>query len=108
MKLYIGGTFQDQEELARRENPNSVILTDFHETVREALRRGEDGAAVAGRLLRELPDAVVVANEIGAGIVPMDAEDRAWRENAGRALCILAEASQQVTRVVCGIGMRIK
>lgn len=108
MKLYIGGAYQGQEELARRENPSAVILMDFHETVREALRRGEDADFIAVRVLRESPNAVIVANEIGAGIVPMLAEDRAWREAVGRVLCTLAQRSVSVTRVVCGIGTRIK
>ncbi len=108
MKLYLGGAFQGQEELARRENPDAQIITDFHEVIRKALSRGEDGAAVAERLLRERPDCVVVSNEIGAGIVPIEEKDRAWREAVGRALCILARESEQVTRVVCGIGVRIK
>lgn len=108
MKLYVGGAFQGQEELARRENPDAEIVADFHEVVRDALRNGENGADVANRLLREHPDAVVVSNEIGAGIVPIEAEDRAWREAVGCAFCILAAASEQVTRVVCGIGVLIK
>lgn len=108
MKLYIGGAFQGQEALARRENPGARILTDYHETVREAMRRGERAEDIAARLLRECPDAVVVADEIGAGIVPLAAEDRAWREAVGRALCMLAQASESVTRAVCGIGLRIK
>lgn len=108
MKLYIGGAYQGQEALARSENPDATILTDFHETVREALLRGVTADAVAARVLREQPDAVVVANEVGSGIVPMAAQDRAWREAVGRALCLLAQEASSVTRVVCGIGMKIK
>ena len=37
MKLYVGGAFQGQEELARRENPGAEIWPDFHETVRAAM-----------------------------------------------------------------------
>ena len=47
-------------------------------------------------------------NEVGGGIVPMDREERAWREACGRALCVLATHADQVTRVVCGIGVRLK
>lgn len=108
MKLYLGGAYQGQEELARQENPGALLLTDFHETVREAIRRGEAPDVIVARTLRETPDAIVVANEIGAGIVPMAAEDRAWREAVGRVLCALAQASESVTRVACGIGVRIK
>ena len=55
-----------------------------------------------------LGEAVVTANEVGGGVVPMDPEERAWREACGRALCVLAGHADQVTRVVCGIGVRIK
>lgn len=104
MKIYIGGLFQGQEELARRENPEAEIVIDF-----EALLRGvEDPAGFALDYYRAHPQSVIVANEIGSGIVPMDAGERAWREAAGRALCVLAQYADQVTRAVCGIGVRIK
>ena len=35
-------------------------------------------------------------------------EDRAFREAVGRALCVIAQESDQVIRCVCGIGVRIK
>lgn len=108
MKLYIGGAYQGQAELAQRENPGAVILGDFHEAVREALLRGEEPRAFARRVCETQPDAVIVANEVGAGVVPVDAGERAWREAVGRALCEIAQASESVTRVVCGIGARIK
>ncbi len=108
MKLYIGGAYQGQAELARAENPGAVILDDFHETVRDALKRGEDARDLALRVCRERPDAVIVANEVGAGVVPMEASERAFREAVGRALCVIAQASESVTRAVCGIGVRIK
>ena len=109
MKLYIGGAYQGQEKLARLENPSAPVWTDFHETVREAvLTDGQDPRAFAEAFCRDHPDAVITANEVGAGVVPMGAEDRAFREAAGRALCVIAARAEQVTRCVCGIGVRIK
>ncbi len=108
MKLYIGGAYQGQNELAQRENPAAQVWTDFHETIREAVQSGTDPRAFAERFCREHPGAVVAANEVGAGVVPIAAEDRAFREAAGRALCVVAQTSEQVTRVLCGIGVRIK
>lgn len=109
MKLYIGGAYQGQEELARQENPYAEFWPAFHETVREAvLKDGQDPRAFAECFCREHPDAVVIADEIGSGVVPMAAEDRAYREAAGRALCVIAQAAVQVTRCVCGIGVKIK
>ena len=105
MKLYIGGAYQGQEELARRENPGAEIIPEFH-----LLLKGFDGdpRAFAADFFAEHAGAVVVADEIGCGVVPIDRSERAWREAAGRALCVLAQKSEQVVRVVCGIGVRIK
>lgn len=109
MKLYIGGAYQGQEELARRENPSAEVFPDFHETVRKAvLIDGLNPRAFAEQFCEEHPDAVVAANEIGAGVIPMAAEDRVYREAVGRAMCVIAGKAEQVIRCVCGIGVRIK
>lgn len=109
MKLYIGGAYQGQEELARQENPGASVFAGFHEMVRKAvLSDGQDPRTFAEEFIREHPDAVVTADEVGSGVVPMAAEDRAFREAAGRALCMIAREAEQVTRCVCGIGVRIK
>lgn len=109
MKLYIGGVCQGQTELAQQENPQGEIFTDFHETIRQVvLQDGQDPRAFAQAFCQRHPDAVVVANEVGAGVVPMQAEERAFREAVGRALCVIAQHAQSVIRCVCGIGVRIK
>ena len=108
MKLYIGGAWQGLAELARDENPGAEVFADFHENIRAAVLNGEDPREFARKFCTAHPDAVIAANEVGAGIVPMAAEDRKFREAVGRALCVVAQQSVQVTRCVCGIGMRIK
>ena len=109
MKLYIGGAYQGQEELARAETPGGEFCPDFHETIRRAvLTDGQDPREFARQFCREHPDAIVIANEVGAGVVPMVREERAFREAVGRALCIIAQQAESVTRCVCGIGVRIK
>jgi len=105
MKLYIGGTFQGQEELARRENRGAEIIPDFHLLLKDF---DGDTRAFAEDFCRAHPEAVIVADEIGCGVVPIDRNERAWREAAGRALCVLAQKAESVTRVICGIGVRIK
>ena len=105
MKLYIGGAYQGQNELARRENPGSEIIPDFHLLLKDY---EGDPRAFAEDFYLEHSGAIVAADEIGCGVVPVDQNDRAWREAAGRALCVLAQRSESVTRVVCGIGVRIK
>ena len=109
MKLYVGGVYQGQSELAQQENPNAELFFDFHETIRKAvLQEGQEPRAFARQFCEEHPTAVVIANEVGAGVVPMAAQDRAFREAVGRALCVIAQNAESVTRCVCGIGVRIK
>ena len=109
MKLYVGGVCQGQEEMARSENPGCEVFADFHETIRSTvLQDVQEPREFAQRFCERHPDAVVVANEVGAGVVPMNREDRAFREAVGRALCVIAQKAESVTRCVCGLGVRIK
>ncbi len=50
----------------------------------------------------------VVCTEVGSGVVPLDAGQRAWRERAGRLACLLAERADCVVRMVCGIPQVLK
>ncbi len=52
--------------------------------------------------------AVVVARQVNGGIVPMDKEERAWRERYGVLLQALAKKSEHVTRVFCGLAEELK
>lgn len=108
MKLYIGGAYQGQEELAARENPGAELILNFHEQIRDLITADGDAVAFTDALIRERPGAVVVSNEVGSGVVPMEKSDRAFREAVGRALCRIAQSAESVTRVTCGIGIRIK
>ena len=51
---------------------------------------------------------VVVATEVGAGVVPAGPGERAWRERAGRLACDLAERAECVVRMVCGVPQVLK
>lgn len=53
-------------------------------------------------------DAVVIAREVGCGVVPMDGGERAWRERHGAALQALAKRADRVYRVFCGLGERLQ
>ena len=51
---------------------------------------------------------IVIADEIGCGLVPLDASEREKRERAGRLACMLAERADKVIRVVCGCPQVLK
>ncbi len=50
----------------------------------------------------------VLCDEVGSGVVPMSARERAAREETGRLCIALAREAASVVRVVCGIPQAIK
>ena len=69
------------------------------------LASGEDIAALAESLSGRR---VVIATEIGCGIVPMDPAERERREAAGRLSCELARRAETVVRVCYGLPQLLK
>ena len=67
-----------------------------------------EAATRQGEMPQFPEDAVIIAREVGCGVVPMDANERVWRERHGAALQELARQSVSVYRVFCGIGERMK
>lgn len=58
--------------------------------------------------LNHFEDCILISDEIGNGIVPFDVFEREYRERMGRILIRLAERAEEVERVICGIGQKIK
>ena len=85
-----------------------VIVNHLHRYIREQLRQGTDPEAMIANFYKEYPDCILICDEIGNGIVPMEAEERTYRERTGRILEQLAAQADEVVRVVCGIGQKIK
>lgn len=56
----------------------------------------------------QMPDLILICDEVGNGIVPMEKAERDYRECVGRVLCVLAEEADTVERVHCGIPQTIK
>ena len=71
----------------------------------EALPRQEAPEAALPLLLAA---EAVISREIGSGVVPIDAGERAWRERHGRLLRQLAEQAGHVYRIFCGLTEELK
>ena len=81
---------------------------DFQELVRRLLEEKELPEDLGDRIYEENPDLIVIANEVGSGVVPVDPLEREFREKTGRICTCLAGHSHRVHRVICGIGKVIK
>ena len=53
-------------------------------------------------------DSILICQDIFCGVVPMGAENRAWRQNTGRLCQYLAKEADQVIRIFCGLEQRLK
>jgi len=71
----------------------------------QELLRGLDGETLLPMLLEKR---VVICDEVGSGIIPIDAGDRLWREAVGRLCCRLSDEAEAVVRVFCGIPTVLK
>lgn len=124
MKMIIGGAFQGKAALAEKRYPglnwvngeeadwealkSAEGILNFHAFIRKEMQKEKDVSELAEQLIRCNPDVILVSDEVGYGVVPIDVFDRAYREAVGRICTKLAAYSSEVTRVVSGIGMVIK
>lgn len=110
MILVVGGAFQGKKEFAKElaAEKKLQVVNFFHNQIQRLLEEGEDVEDYIRGLLERTPDIVIVMDEVGAGVVPVERSDREYRETIGLAGQLLAKEAREVYRVVCGIGMRIK
>lgn len=73
--------------------------------VQDLAAQAEDLEQLADRL-SAYP--VVIATEVGSGVVPVDAGQRAAREAAGRLNCLLSQRAETVVRVFYGLPLVLK
>ena len=79
-------------------------VNGLHLLTRRMLQRGKAPA----ELLPVLRDKIVICDELGCGVVPVERELEDWREFTGRLCCDLAEEADVVIRVTAGIPQFIK
>ncbi|MGO5137217.1 bifunctional adenosylcobinamide kinase/adenosylcobinamide-phosphate guanylyltransferase [Clostridium butyricum] len=90
---------------------NRPVIYNFNNLIKELLVVYDDEEKVKEKIkkmIKENRKAVIISNEIGYGIVPIDKFERRYRELTGRICCEIAKESKEVHRVICGIGTIIK
>ena len=122
--IIIGGAFQGKTEYATKIYPelgltdgincsldeirNCAAINKFHSFTRRWLLEGRTKEALLTTLEKNENLQLLISDEIGYGLVPIDDFEREYREFHGRVMTELAEQADCVERVVCGIPQRIK
>ena len=107
MTLIVGPLFSGKRKVAMdllhcsEEDLSGRAVCDAQDLAAES----EDLQALAEELARY---EVVIATEVGGGVVPTDPKQRSAREAAGRLTCLLAKKADTVIRVFCGIPTVLK
>lgn len=126
MILITGGAYQGKRAFAQQNyNIKSEDILDcaeceiekilsagcvcnFHTAVRKMLENGINPLEYAQKIIDRNNDIIIITNEIGCGIIPIEKSEREWREAVGKVCCILASNAESVIRVTCGIPLTIK
>ena len=122
--IIIGGAFQGKTQYATKIYPglkltdgfncpldeigNCVAINKFHSFTRRWLLEGRTKEALLTMLENNRNLQLLISDEIGYGLVPIDDFEREYREFHGRVMTELAEKADGVERVVCGIPQKIK
>lgn len=134
MELYIGGRAQGKTEYVTKQYPNAFVYDEssyedmftecrsskamgvllwnhFHLSMKRLLASGispEELWKDICALEEASEQLIIISDEIGSGIVPMEKEERIYREETGRMLCRIAKQATRVTRIFCGIPCILK
>ena len=123
-QIIIGGAFQGKTRYAKQNNPevelmggadcpldeieSCMAINEFHSFTRRWLSEGRTKEELLKILEKNENLQLLISDEIGYGLVPVDDLEREYREFHGRVMTELAEKADCVERVVCGIPQRIK
>ena len=120
MILIIGGAYQGKLEFAKETfgiGDADVHICDSAEIdfskrciykIEEFTCNHTDPIAYFQTHRMEWQNSILILQDIFCGVVPMGAENRAWRQRTGRLAQYLSKEAQQVSRIFCGLEQRLK
>lgn len=87
---------------------NAECVINYHELIKRLMHENADTTAFTKKFCAVNQNALIIMNEVGSGIIPIEKSEREWRENVGKCGCIIAERADTVIRMTCGIPTVIK
>ena len=93
--------------IKEEEDFNFNAAFNIHLAVRNLLERGQDALSLFNlNLIKNFK--VIICDEIGAGVVPLDKFERRWRDETGLLYQALVREADRVDRVWAGLALRLK
>ena len=120
MILIIGGAYQGKLDFAKE--AFGITDADVHTCnndrvdfskrciykIEEFTARYDDPIGYFESHREDWQDSILILQDIFCGVVPMGAENRAWRQRTGRLAQYLSREANQVSRIFCGLEQRLK
>jgi adenosyl cobinamide kinase/adenosyl cobinamide phosphate guanylyltransferase len=84
------------------------ILINLQEWVKSSLLSVESPVEYLKKNIKKFENKILIGDEIGCGVVPVDSFERKWRDETGWVYQYIASKSKRVDRVWAGIGQILK
>ena len=124
MILIFGGAYQGKLEYAKENwnisdddiftcmeklelDPDKKVYYGLEKFIYACVLEGKEPKDVISQI-GDTSGKIFIVNDISQGVVPIEADRRAWREAVGRTMLWLGKNADEVHRVFCGLGQRLK
>ncbi len=84
------------------------VIDKLHLFVLGMVQRGADPIDYIMKHMDELEDKIIISDDISCGIVPLGKDMRLYRDQLGKIMQLLSREANEVYRVFCGLGDKIK
>jgi adenosyl cobinamide kinase/adenosyl cobinamide phosphate guanylyltransferase len=102
-KIWDSELPKDTEELN-----DTIVINNLNNWIKSQIKNNDNPEEKITNFIINHPNCIIISDEIGNGIVPIDKFEREYRERTGRIQIELAKKATEVERVICGIGQKIK
>ena len=87
---------------------NKKVIYKFNNIIKKWHNEGLNPEEYILNTLESLKNKIIIIDQTGCGVVPINDKERKLREITGRTCCILAQAADEVYNVMFGLGVKIK
>lgn len=126
MILIIGGAYQGKLDFAKRKfnisddevffcsresaeiNFGKRVIADLDEFVYACAEAGRNPRRYLAENRSKWENSIIIVNDVSCGLVPMEAVDRAYREEVGRVVVYLGKEARSAVRIFAGLAKNLK